>query len=110
VPRITCAGVCKVILVKIRVLGPGQVTVEEALSAGASSLMAVSAKRRHTALIGRSHVTTAGPGTAEAPVKLTRAGQKLLKAKHKLVVKLRVSFTPTKGKKVSKITSLVLHG
>jgi hypothetical protein len=107
VPRITCAGPCKVILVKVKVLGPGQVTVEESLSAGTARAVAA---RRHVALIKASRVSVSKPGTAEAPVRLTAAGQKLLKSKHKLLVKLRVSFSPTKGKKASKITSLLLRG
>ena len=110
VPRITCAGPCRVILVKVRVLGPGQVTVEEALPAGAGAIGVIAARRRHLHLISTSHVTVAGPGTAEAPVKLSGAAQRLLRAKHRLVVKLRVSFKPTKGRKVSKTTSLVIRG
>ncbi len=110
VPRITCAGPCRVILVKVRILGPGQVTVEEALPAGAGAVSAIAARRRHVALISASHVTVGSPGTVEAPVKLTGAARKLLKAKHRLVVRLRVSFKPARGRKVSKTTSLVLRG
>lgn len=113
VPRVTCAGVCHVILVRVRVLGPGQLTVEEALAAGAASAGVARrthiAKARRTALIKATRVKVTTAGTVEVKLKLTAAGTKLLKTKHKLALKLRFAFTPTGGRTVSKTTSFTVR-
>lgn len=110
VPRITCAGVCHVILVRIRVGGPGQLSVEELLTAGAASAGdAVTAKRVRPALIKAVRVKVTRAGTVALKLKLTAAAKKLLKSRGKFTVKLRVTFTPTGGSAVTKTTSFTVR-
>jgi Concanavalin A-like lectin/glucanases superfamily len=110
VPRITCAGVCHVILVRIRVGGPGQLSVEEPLAAGAASAGGVlTAKRTHPSLIKAVRVNVARAGSVAVKLKLTAAAKRLLKTKGKFTLKLRVAFTPGGGTTVTKTRSFTIR-
>jgi hypothetical protein len=113
VPRITCAGVCHVILVRVRVTGPGALSVEESLTAGAtrvdSTVTAAAAKRKHVALISAVRVKVAAAGTVAVKLKLTSAARKLLKTKGKFSLKLRVAFTPRGGSTATKTASVTVR-
>jgi concanavalin A-like lectin/glucanase superfamily protein len=109
VPRITCAGICHVILVAVRVLGPGSVVVEESLPAGATSLAGVASKHTRRALLKVARVAVLSAGTVAVKLKLTAAGTKLLQTRRRLALKLKVTFTPRGGTAISKTTSFTLR-
>lgn len=108
VPRVTCAGVCHVITVSVRVLGPGTVTVSESLATGGGAL-AARTRGRHVTLVASARVTAARPGTFAVKLKTTRAGQRALRSKRKLALKLRVTFAPSGGHPISKTLSVTIR-
>ncbi len=112
VPRISCAGVCHVVLVQITFGSAGNVVMESIIAGEPGTLMertqAGAAKPKgkgHKAqpLIKRtSQPVKAGQNSLK--VKLSPAGIAQLQKKGKLGLKLKVTFTPTGG---SPKTSLV---
>ena len=110
VPRVTCAGTCHVILVRVRVLGPGLLSVDEPLAAGAASMAGAAKKLRRPALVKPVRVPVLTAGTVAVKLKLTAAAQKLLKTRRRLGLKLRIGFTPMGGGTISKIVSFTVRG
>lgn len=57
----------------------------------------------------KSVTLTTVAGTLNLPIKPTKAARKILKAKHKLRIKMAVTFTPTGGSAATQTFSLVLR-
>lgn len=76
----------------INVPGPGVLKAVDARAATAAASAARKPKR-----IKAASATPIAAGAVQIPLKPTGAGRKALKAKGKLPVKLRVTFTPTGG-------------
>jgi hypothetical protein len=116
VPRISCAGVCHVVLVQITFGSAGNVVMESIVAGEPSSLVrsaqsgAAKPKakgHKSKALIQRtSQAVKAGANSLK--VKLTPAGVAQLKKKGKLGLKLKVTFTPTGGSAKTSIVHLTV--
>jgi hypothetical protein len=104
VPRVTCAGVCHVILVKITFDSAGNVTAEQALP---GQLDAETSKKKTKPLIKRlTQVVSAGANTLK--LKLTGPAQKTLREKGKLRIQVRFSFTPIGGTASSRVQAFTV--
>jgi hypothetical protein len=101
-PRISCAGVCHVVLVKITFDSAGNVIAESIPEEEASSSAAQASAKK------KSHKKKAKPqfkrlaqpvssGLNTLKLKLTPTAQKTLKKKGKLNMKARITFTPNGG-------------
>jgi hypothetical protein len=109
VPRITCAGICHVILVKVTVPGPGLVGAEQLLAvAGFPAMGAAFAgkSRKPKLLVQPATATATAAGTVTLSLKVTKTGKKTLKRKHKLTFPLRITYTPTGGTPSSQTTTV----
>jgi hypothetical protein len=91
-PRITCAGICHVILVKVVFDSTGNVIAEQALP---GELSADGAAKATPLIKGLTQAVHAGSNKLK--VKLTGAAQARLKRKGKLRINVRFTFTPTGG-------------
>jgi hypothetical protein len=91
--------------VPVVVPGAGVVTAVDARLAQAST----SASKAAKPLVKSATLTAAAQGTLTLTVKPTKAARKVLKRKHKVKVKVVVSFTPTGGLAASQTLSLVLR-
>lgn len=116
VPRISCAGVCHVVLVQITFDSAGNVVMESVVPGGAGSLSrttqagpvkAKGKKPKPKALVVRtSQPVKAGANSLK--LKLTAAGIAKLKAQGHLGLKLKVTFTPTGGSTKTSIVHLTV--
>ncbi|MGK2956070.1 MAG: hypothetical protein ACSLFI_10430 [Solirubrobacterales bacterium] len=106
VPRITCAGVCRVVLIRITFDARGRVVAEQILpNQGPVSGASVAAKKKPVRLIKKlKQSVKVGPNKLK--IKLTPAGKKALKKKRSLRVKVRFTFTPAGGKPTSKVKTV----
>jgi hypothetical protein len=116
VPRISCAGVCHVVLVQITFGSAGNV-VMESIVAGEPSSLVRSAQAGAAKPKGKVHKaqpliqrTTAAvnAGSNSLKVKLSPAGVAQLNKKGKLGLKLKVTFTPTGGSPKTSIVHLTV--
>ncbi len=92
----------------VTVPGPGTVTAVDARAVKKTTASAQTSARKTRKRIKNATVTAASAGTVKIPIKPTKAGRKLLVAKHKLRVKVRVSFTPTGGITATQTRAVVL--
>jgi hypothetical protein len=94
-PRITCAGICHVILVKIVFDSAGNVIAQQALPGELAAGDAAKAKK--TKPLIKRLTQTVHAGANKLKLKLTGTAQARLKRKGKLRIKVRFTFTPTGG-------------
>lgn len=92
--RITCAGICRVIQVKITFNSAGNVIAEQALPGELAARGAVASKK--TKLI-KTLTQAVSAGTNKLKLKLTAAAREKLEEKGKLRIRVRFTFTPTGG-------------
>jgi hypothetical protein len=91
--------------VPIVVPGAGVLTATDAKLA----LPSASASKAAKPLVKSATLTATAAGTLNLVIKPTKAARKVLKRKHKVKVKVLVSFTPTGGLVASQSLSLVLQ-
>ncbi len=108
VPRVTCSGICHVILVQISFNSSGNVIAEQALlgqlrASGAS----LSKKKAKPDLIKRL-TQEVSPGSNKLKLTLTAAAQKALRQKGKLKIKVLFTFTPTGGSAKSQVQTFTV--
>lgn len=89
--RITCAGTCHVVTVRMTFNAAGQLLGEQVLE---ETQRAQASKKK--ALVKKVS-TSVKAGANNIKVKLTSAGKKKLRKKGKLSVKVRFTYTPTGG-------------
>ncbi|HEY6780874.1 MAG TPA: choice-of-anchor L domain-containing protein [Thermoleophilaceae bacterium] len=99
--------------ITIQVPGPGVVTAADSGAAGAARLATAAGKRKRTkkakrALIKPTKATATKAGPVTLKLKPTKAGKKLLKKKHKLKVKLAITFTPTGGTPKTQVKTITI--
>jgi hypothetical protein len=92
----------------IFVPGPGVIQAQDAHGLPASSRAERAAKKKYKPLIKPANVIAVAAGKVLLPLIPTRAGRKILKAKGRFRVKVRVTFTPTGGTSASQTFSPVL--
>jgi hypothetical protein len=88
--RITCAGTCRVVTVRITFNAAGNVTAEEIVGDRAAT---AAKKKKSIKTLERAVVA----GENNLKLKLTKTGKKLFKKKGKLKTKMRYTFTPEGG-------------
>jgi hypothetical protein len=106
-PRITCAGICHVILVQIVFDSAGRVVVEQALPGELSAPRAGESKKGKPLVKRLSKAVKAGANKLK--LKLTGAAQTRLREKGKLRIKLNFTFTPTGGTPSSQVRAVTLR-
>lgn len=108
VPRITCAGVCRVILVKIKFNSDGLVVAEQVLPGqdGVGSVSGKKQSRKKSKRLVKKFKKKVTAGKNKLKLKLTKAGKKKLKKKGKLKFRVRFTFTPTGGVAKSKTQTI----
>jgi hypothetical protein len=118
VPRISCAGVCHVVLVQVTFDSAGNVVMESIIPGGAGALSratqagvvqakAKKPKPKAKPLVQRiSQQVKAGANSLT--LKLTAAGIAKLNKQGHLVLKLKVTFTPTGGSAKTSIVQLTV--
>jgi hypothetical protein len=92
----------------IFVPGPGLIQARDARGLPASSRVERPAKKKYRPLIKPANVIAAAAGKVLLPLIPSAAGRKILKAKGRFRVKVRVTFTPTGGTPASQTFSPVL--
>jgi serralysin len=85
--------------------GPGTVVAQDA---GAASATTARKRKKRKALVKTVRKTATKAGKVVLKIKPSKAGKKVLRHKHKLRVKLRVTFTPTGGKPASHTKTVTL--
>ena len=93
--------------VTVNVPGPGVVTAADASSA-ASSRRATAAAKKKKALIKPARAVATKAGPVKLKIKPTKAGKKVLRKKHKLKVRLAITFTPTGGSPRTEVSKLTI--
>ncbi len=112
VPRITCAGTCRVILIRIVFDSAGRVVIEEVLPGQQRPLSSGAAPRKKTKKSKRQVKTLkkkVHKGANTLRLKLTATGFKKLKKNHKLKLRLKFRFTPTGGRAKTSIKRLIVR-
>jgi hypothetical protein len=117
VPRISCAGVCHVILVQVTFDSAGNVVMESIVSGGSEAFSVagqdgpalLKAKKKHKPqpVVERTHQHVHA-GTNSLKLKLSPAGIAQLKKNGRLKIKLKVTFTPTGGTPKASIANLTV--
>jgi hypothetical protein len=92
--RITCAGICRVIQVRIIFNSAGSLIAEQALDQLAASAGAVAGKKPK---LIKTLTQAVGAGTNKLKLKTTAAARNKLEEKGKLRIRVRFAFTPTGG-------------
>jgi hypothetical protein len=92
--------------VTVNVPGPGVITAADASSAASSSRATATAKKKALIKPARAVATKAGP--VKLKIKPTKAGKKVLRKKHKLKVRLAITFTPTGGSPRTEVSKLTI--
>lgn len=90
----------------VTVPGAGVISATDARFGVSATARASKAKKR---LVKSVTLAAAAAGTVNLAIKPTKAARKILKAKHKLRVKVAVAFTPTGGLTSTQKISLVLR-
>jgi hypothetical protein len=90
----------------VTVPGPGTLTVVDSNTVKSSA--GASAAKKAPKRVKRAKKTATAAGKVLLPITPTGAGRRILSEKHKLRVKLSVSFTPTGGIVGSKTKAIVL--
>ncbi len=108
VPRITCAGVCRVILVQIKFNSDGLVVGEQVLPGqdGVGSVSGQKKSKKKSRRLVKKFKKAVSTGNNKLKLKLTKAGKKKLKKKRTLKLKVRFTFTPTGGVAKSKTQTI----
>jgi alpha-tubulin suppressor-like RCC1 family protein len=94
VPNIQC--VCTVATLHVHIPGPGLLVAGPNIHHGTLALAA-----RKKSLLKKTTVTVAKAGTVKLKIRLTAAGRRALKRRHKLKLKVLLTFTPSGGSPAS---------
>ena len=93
--------------ITIQVPGPGTVTAAQAAGATASRLATAAGKKKKQ-LVKPARKVAKKAGPVKLKLHLTKRGKRVLKQKHKLKVRLAISFTPTGGTTKTEIAKVTI--
>lgn len=100
--------------ITVQVPGPGTLTATDASAAAAAraaradAVGSASAKKKKKALVKPATKVAKKAGPVKLKIKPTKRGKKILRKKHKLKVKLAITFTPTGGTPNTEVTKITI--
>lgn len=94
--RITCAGTCRVVTVRITFDAAGRVIAEQIIDDRAAARGSAAAKKKPKKAFKKLKQDVAA-GTAKLKLPLTKAGKRTFKKKGKLKADMRFTFKPSDG-------------